>query len=182
MAINLESSLLKIKQKAKRRPVLLLMKTVTELRVLHSRTKTQRGSKEQNPVFCSRCRYCQGLHEARCDFLDTANEKGLVFTGWADLLTAGVSRIQFQASFFSPPSVALPLPHPLPCTLPSWRYRSQLIQVLISLWIIGWSRVQLSFFSALFKESCCLRNKSPDYMGTCPGSRLLLSPRCITLA
>lgn len=158
------------------------MTTVTELRVLQARAKTQRGSKEQNPVFCSHWRYCQGLHEVRHNFLDTTNEKRLVFTGWADLRTAGVSQIQFQASFFLPPYPSPPASHPPSCTLPSWRYHSQLIQVLISLWIKGWSRVQLSFFSALFKESCRLRNKSSDYMGTCPGSRLLLSPRCIALA
>ena len=74
--------------------------------------------KRANPAFCSRCLYCEVLREARCDFLNTTNEKRLDFHRPADPLRAGVSQILFQP-FFS-----------LSSTLPSWRYCCP-IQVLI---------------------------------------------------
>lgn len=62
--------------------------------------KTQRGQKSKSGLLFL-LPLLWGLHKARCDFLNTADEKRLDFHRPADLLRAGVSQIQFQTCFRS---------------------------------------------------------------------------------
>lgn len=104
----------------KRRPVLLWWKQSRSSECCKLKgEKTQQGQKSKSGLLFS-LPLLWGSREARCDFLNTANEKRLDFHRPADLLRAGVSQIQFQTFFF----------FSLSSTLPSCRY-CRPIQVLI---------------------------------------------------
>lgn len=82
---------------------ILLIITVTELKVLQfKKIENTKGSESKSSLLFSLL-LLLSLQKAWCDFLNTANEKKLDFHRPADLLTAGVSQIQFQM-FFSLPS------------------------------------------------------------------------------
>lgn len=63
--------------------------------------ETQQGQKSKSGLLFS-MPLLWGFHKARCDFLNTANEKRLDFHRPADLLRAGVSQIKFQIFFVFP--------------------------------------------------------------------------------